>query len=303
MKRLEFLLWSLIIIYSSCQKDEPEVDMVDIPDSCFLNVLIEIGVDTSKDGHISNGEAAAVTCLDFTKASMENLLYLSDMKGIEAFINLDTLIYVPEDGGSLTNLDVSENTKLLYLKVNYSKLTTLNLEKNTSLITLNCGFNQLTSLDISNCTALKYLLCRSNQLTSLDISHNPNITSLFCNNNQLTSLDVSGNTALRWLVCKSNRLKDLDISKNTALFYLECQDNQLSILDVSNNETLGHLSCGDNQLTTLDVSNNTALVELHLDNMPSLYKVCVWEMPFPPAGVVVNKKDSPNVYYTTDCSK
>jgi len=37
--------------------------------------------------------------------------------------------------------------------------------------------------------------------------------------------------------------------------------------------------------------------------MPSLYKVCVWEMPFPPAGVEVDTSGSPNVYFTTDCSK
>jgi hypothetical protein len=40
--------------------------------------------------------------------------------------------------------------------------------------------------------------------------------------------------------------------------------------------------------------------------MPSLYKVCVWEMPFPPSYpsyfVYVNKIDSPNVYFTTDCT-
>jgi len=42
---------------------------------------------------------------------------------------------------------------------------------------------------------------------------------------------------------------------------------------------------------------------LYLMNMSSLYKVCVWEMPFPPDGVSVDSTDSPNVYFTTDCSK
>jgi len=41
---------------------------------------------------------------------------------------------------------------------------------------------------------------------------------------------------------------------------------------------------------------------LTLSYMPSLHKVCVWEMPFPPNGVSVISDDSPNVYYTTDCS-
>ena len=38
--------------------------------------------------------------------------------------------------------------------------------------------------------------------------------------------------------------------------------------------------------------------------MPTLYEVCVWEMPFPPADKVelVDTTGSPNVYFTTDCA-
>ena len=35
--------------------------------------------------------------------------------------------------------------------------------------------------------------------------------------------------------------------------------------------------------------------------MPTLYMVCVWEMPFPPVSVDVNANGSPNVYFTTEC--
>jgi hypothetical protein len=34
--------------------------------------------------------------------------------------------------------------------------------------------------------------------------------------------------------------------------------------------------------------------------MPSLFKVCVWIIPFP---VQAYTDGSPNIYYTTDCSK
>ena len=108
---------------------------------------------------------------------------------------------------------------------------------------------------------------------------------------------------LSFLNCGGSQLISLDVSNNTALERLFCFSNQLTSLDVSNNTALYWLSCTDNQLTTLDVSNNTALSWLHLTNMPSLYKVCVWEMPFPTAKVVVDTTDSPNVYFTTDCSK
>jgi len=83
-------------------------------------------------------------------------------------------------------------------------------------------------------------------------------------------------------------------------------------LDVSKNIALGILLCSRNQLTSLDISNNIALGAngiysfraLNISQMPSLYEVCVWTMPFPPpGGVGVDTTDSPNVYFTTDCSK
>jgi len=36
--------------------------------------------------------------------------------------------------------------------------------------------------------------------------------------------------------------------------------------------------------------------------LPSINEVCVWEMPFPPEGVEVSKTNSPNLYFTTDCT-
>jgi len=93
---------------------------------------------------------------------------------------------------------------------------------------------------------------------------------------------------------------------------LFCNDNQLTSLDVSNNLSLFFLLCGGNQLSSLDISKNTSLgswnsrwTELGLSNMPSLYEVCVWTMPFPPDvdnGFNIDTTGSPNVYFTTECS-
>jgi len=52
----------------------------------------------------------------------------------------------------------------------------------------------------------------------------------------------------------------------------------------------------------LDVSNNTALEFIGLNDMPSINQVCVWVMPFPPDGVDVDTTNSPNVFFTTDCT-
>ena len=59
---------------------------MNIPDTNFLNALIEAGVDTDENGEISQDEAEAVSSLD---VSYKDII---DMTGIEAFVNLDTQI-------------------------------------------------------------------------------------------------------------------------------------------------------------------------------------------------------------------
>jgi len=45
------------------------------------------------------------------------------------------------------------------------------------------------------------------------------------------------------------------------------------------------------------------LTVIRLRDMPSLNEVCVWEVPFPPAEVEVDMANSPNITFTTECSK
>lgn len=203
---------------------------VEIPDTAFLNALIDEGVDTNGDSLISYAEADSIISLDVTERGID------DMTGIEAFIILDTL---------------------------------------------DCSRNSITGLDLSKNTMLKQFKCTQ------------------C---QLTSLDVSNNTLLEWLHCWSNELTSLDISNNPVLIALYIQGNQINTLDLLNNTTLKYLRCRGNQFTKLDVSNNNSLKVLSIDEMPTLFEVCVWELPFPPEGVEIDTTGSPNVYFTTECS-
>ena len=77
----------------------------------------------------------------------------------------------------------------------------------------------------------------------------------------------------------------------------------ITSLDLSANLGLTKMiSCG-NQLTRLDISRHTALELIGVDNMPMLTEVCVWTLPFPPDGVIVLQEFSPNINFTTTCSK
>src|SRR5512135_1152119 len=89
-----FMLTAFTVI--QCKKDKPD-PQVTINDNNFLKALIASGVDTDSDGKISTSEAGMVTSLDVGMDS------ISDMTGIEKFINLETLVC---SRNQLTSLDI-----------------------------------------------------------------------------------------------------------------------------------------------------------------------------------------------------
>ena len=140
------------------------------PDEAFWSYLLKY-VDKNRNGTLSQEERYAVKVIDVEKKNIHSL------KGIEFFPNLKKL-YCSEN--QLTELDVSNNTELVYLQCGENQLTELDVSQNTKLKNLHCYRNQLTELDVSKNTALVELYCWQNQLTSLD-----------CEN--LGFYDVSGN--------------------------------------------------------------------------------------------------------------
>jgi len=220
----------LIGLIAGCEKSIQE-DIIYIPDSAFLSALIADGVDTNGDGQISNMEAEDTETLQIPPSG------ITDMKGLEAFINLDSLSITLN---SLSGIDLSENSALRYLE---------------------CTSCELAALDVSSNLLLEELICGRNLFSELDISHNQALLKLVCNNNLLTSLDLSGISGLTKMI-----------------------------------------SCG-NQLTSLDISMHPTLTLIGVDNMPMLTEVCVWTLPFPPAGVTVLQGFSPNINFISTCGR
>ena len=93
---------------------------------------------------------------------------ISDLTGIEAFVNLDTLNCLRN---KLTRLDLSNNTYIRYLDLSANDITNLNISKNYNLEYLDCGAefamgsrdpgNSLTRLDVSTNIDLKELHLRN----------------------------------------------------------------------------------------------------------------------------------------------
>lgn len=331
---------SFCIIFFSCLHLFPQ--QINIPDQCFVNALIEDGVDSNGDGLISHAEAEAVESLYFWSEC------ITDLKGIEAFVNLthlycstnslkrydlssntrlsylyisglfdtldlshnplvDTLISF---GGQISFLDVSQCSGLRRLNMWGHELRELDLSNNPDLRALECGDNLMSELDLSACPELRSLDCHNNLLTKLDLSANKRLETINCSSNKLSRLDLPKLDSLWDFSCNGNFLHSLDLSSAPLLSFLSCSDNRLWHLDVSANLQLRLLHCGGNPMTALNISTNLALdtaaigygiPSLAVNHMPSLKQVCVWDLPFPPEGFIMDTIGSPNITFSTEC--
>jgi len=282
--------------------------IVTIPDINFKNKLLNHDpvIDINNDGEIQFSEAEAITETINVSGTSSNQGEITDLTGIEAFINIDEL------------------------KCEYNLLTTLSLNSNTLLKDLFCDENEITVLNISNNTILRTLSCSNNLLTSLDVSSNVNLEFLQCNFGILETIDVSNNPILHYLYIQVNQLTNLDITNNPELYVLICNDNQLTSLNLNNNIFLDFLQCGNNNLENLDFSNNTNLRDIdcrwntnltyinlkngnneniyisgsqssNFENLPSLETVCIDDVNSDLAAFILEQVDH-SLTFTEDCS-
>ncbi len=151
MKTLLLLFLLLTTSFVSAQ-------IVNIPDANFKAELIADGVDTNSDGEIQVSEALATISM-----SLSNSL-ITDLTGIEAFVNLETF---QSDSIFISTLDLTNNLNLTQVEVVHSSPIV----------------STLTSIDVSTCIALEELMISYSRITTLDLSNNINLTALYIASN------------------------------------------------------------------------------------------------------------------------
>lgn len=162
---------------------------VTIPDANFKNYLVNNAlINTNGDTEIQVSEATA-----FTGTIGCNNLSISDITGIEAFVNLYRLEC---NDNQISTIDISSNTMLEIFNCRNNQISSLDVSANTALTYLGLGENAVTDLNVSNNLSLNRLDCFLNEIGTLDISLNTVLTELYCYDNQLTSLNLAnGNNA------------------------------------------------------------------------------------------------------------
>ena len=263
---------------------------VSIPDYNFKTSLVSnAAINTNGDSEIQVSEANAYTG-SIVLASLYSAV--SDLTGLEAFTQLTELdMYA----GSLTSIDLSQNTSLEVLRL--------------------YGFSNkpiipLSALDLSNNTALLNLTVQLTSITSLDLTSNTLLTDLNLSGSTVSTLDVSNCSELSLADLTNCNLTALDLSANPKLTYLKCPGNQITSLDLSENSLLVHLNCSNNQLTSLDLTNgNNSILQPSFFNAtsnPDLSCIAVSDVVWCTENISNNQAMTPldsGTHYSFDCNQ
>ena len=255
--------------------DEDFLTVLKRDDVCYYwnasGEKVSYNIDSNGDGQISISEVKKVGSLALIGKN------LSDLKGIEYFVNLTELDYT---NNNIVNLDLSSNTKLKDLRGYGNPNTNINVTKNAELTILDLsGSTAITGIDLSGNPKLKYFECNEcYTIKSLDFSNNPKLKRIGVNNDNgndpksrgaLSSITFSNNTELTIVNVRNNSLKTINVSGLTNLQSLDCGDNALTTLDVSHNKQLTDLCCYGNSRY-----NGGATLQLSkLENNPLLERI------------------------------
>ncbi|MBR4341446.1 MAG: hypothetical protein IKP88_01840, partial [Lachnospiraceae bacterium] len=243
--------------------DNVAINAENFPDDDFRDYVSE-HFDSDGDGTLSVKEVkSAKSVYMYYDPDVPPSYMCYSLSGIEFLTSLESITVKYQ---SIKTLDVTNNTKLVYLECKDCGLESLNVTSCPKLEELYCPGNDLESLDIISCPRLETLSCNYNLLTSLNIASCPELTKIECEGNQLTSLDLSACSKLRRLICNDNQITTLDLSPCPELRRLECNDNQITTLNVTSCPELRELECNDNQITTLDLTSCPILTELYCFN-------------------------------------
>lgn len=138
-----------------------------IPDANFEQKLIDLGIDTNGlNGNILDADAAAVTSLDISLQFV-----ISDITGIEAFVNLTHFNCALNNIGAL---DLSQNTALQVLNTSGNVYTIIDLSNNPNLVDIDIRGPYLTTVDLRN--------GNNAAIASFYANNSPNLTCVFVDN-------------------------------------------------------------------------------------------------------------------------
>jgi len=225
---------------------------VNIPDANFKNALLNQSpvIDTNGDGEIQITEAEATTDVVVFDSNV------SDLTGLEAFINLE---FLQASFNNIDAIDTSFFPNLEILSISFNALQNLDLSQNLNLDTAITGDNPITEIDLTNNLNLRVLSLSNTSLETVNIQNNTLLEVVRVDGSALNTLDVSDLSLLNTLEISNTNLATIDLSQNTNLLALQANTLAFTSLDISNNTQLQILDITSTNITSLDLTNNSNL--------------------------------------------
>jgi hypothetical protein len=226
MKRLSTFL-VLLLVGMACQ-----AQIINFPDANFKAKLLaasptnQIGkdlagnyikIDANNNGEIEISEAQQIAWLDVNNQNAAASILISNVSGIENFINL------------------------VRLNVAYNTITAINLASFSNLQVFLCQSNQITSLDFTGLTSLTGITAWQNQLDSVNVNGLVNLVTAWFDTNQLTTVDFSSCINLNNVYCTNNQLVWMNIKNGK---------NEANV-GLGGNPSLRYICADEGQLNTI----------------------------------------------------
>ncbi len=232
--------------------------IVNIPDPNFKAALLNQStpvIDTNGDDEIQVSEALATTVISAVSNN------ISDITGIEAFVNLESLNCF---NNPINEVDLSQNTSLNVITFTFSNLTEIDLSSNNDLFSVSLSNSPINEINVSNLTNLEVLNLNSTNVSSIDVSNNLNLLFLDLFFTNVQSLDVTNNDPLEYLSISGTQISDFDFSILPNLKILGMRNTDFENVDLSSNSQLCNISIRNcPQLTSINIQNgnNPALAQ------------------------------------------
>ncbi len=240
-----------------------------IPDTVFLQTLIDFGYDQNSDGIIQEIEAEAINTLNLDGYAIKSFT------GIGEMLELKTLI--------ITNNPVVEN---IYLNGNSSnKIKNIIIRSNPLLTNIYLStLHDLTKITVADLPKLEELTFRKfNNIEQYILLNLPMITKVVIEGVALIPESLNSFQSIEECIirdCNSistfqlsslSNLRSIQIQINNALTEISLFDlPALENLEVLRNPSLIQLSIENLNLTDLSIQDNNDLMDLSLTNLSSL---------------------------------
>lgn len=251
--------------------------VVDFPDANLKKALLDNGIDTNKDGHITRGELAAHYDPNGMTPALDRLNLankgITDLSGIEYAVNVKSIWM---GGNSISDLTpLSKLSKLETLDISRNKVSGLNLSPLANLT--NVRFLELSGNSINDITplgtmsGLKDIVLSSNNISNLSpLANLTNLVQVFLDNNAVSDVSSLANKPyLRRVDLGSNNITSLPpIWSASAMQILQLSDNKITdISGLVSLASLEQLELDANKISDASpLANLTRLTNLTLND-------------------------------------